>query len=51
MGNPFAFLLLSGKDQMAGVVELFIDPALEVAQASPDEQLRQDVPKGFAACR
>jgi hypothetical protein len=50
MGHPFAFLLLSGKEQVAGVVELFIDPALEVAQASPDEQLGQDVPQGLASC-
>ena len=41
MGNPLTFL--------TDVFELLIDPALEVAQASPDEQLRQDSTEGLAS--
>jgi len=51
MGNPFAFLLLSAKEQMTGLIELFIDPALEVAEASADKQLWQDLPQGLASRR
>jgi hypothetical protein len=50
MGNPLTFLTLRGEEQMAGFIELLIDPALEVAQASPDEQLGQDVAQGLASC-
>ena len=36
---------------MAGVIKLVIDPALEVSEASPDEQLWQDVAEGLASGR